>query len=387
MSIKKTFFINLSIFFSILGIIGSSIIVVATYKFGLERVSRYAFTALGRIKGDSEHKDRVLQYTKELNSTSISTKYFPAYNWNPALHGLGEGVWISRPSNVYIVRKNEGSGIIPFKTNKLGHRSTLNENLNKPIDVVFIGDSFTEGCCVSTGNTAPDYYAKMSKKNIINLGISGTGPLRQLVTLIEFVQLVKSDSEISFSEDTKIIWNVFTGNDLHDLSKEKSSPLNRYMIEENYNTNYYSKLKSITKSQKLFLTKILVDSTSTNNAMMEYYNYGNTINQSLIPLNILDFDKIIRKIIQICSAHNLDLEIILISDYPDTPINSLSGQTNQSLKSKFKEFDSVKIHEYSLKKYLPRKLENDPLGRTYGHFDEKGYESLAKFIFKSTSLK
>ena len=387
MTSRKTFFVNLIVAFSLIGILSSGLVVVSTYVFGLDTVSRYAFIALRRLKVNSEQNNDILEHIIKLNSTSKITKYFPAYNWNPALHGLNEEIWISRPSSIYTIRKDEGSGIIPYKTNKLGHRLTVNENLNKPIDVIFIGDSFTEGCCVSTGNTTPDYYAKISGKNVINLGISGTGPLRQLSSLIEFIHYVENESEVSFSKDARIIWNTFTGNDLHNLSKEKSTPLKMYMTKEKYISNYYSKIKSVTESQKLFLNKILVDPISKNNAMMDYYNSGNTINRSLIPLNLLDYEIIVRKIIEICSDHNLDLKIVLLSDYPSVGIGTLSELVNQKMKSMFKELDFINFQEYSLQKNLPRKLENDPLGRIYGHFDEIGYKKFAEFIFEGTTLK
>ena len=201
MSRKKLIAYNLVALTSIIGFLSIVSIAIITLIKG-PGVTRILFRKSinlitnSNFSDEDSKLDKLNNKIKELQSSNKKELYFPAYHWNPSIHKFGEQLWLSRPSSSFIVRKDEGSGIIPFMTNSLGHRLVLNESLDKPIEALFIGDSFTEGCCVQTGYTLPDHYASITKKNVLNLGISGTGPGRQFVTLINFIELLKSFASI-----------------------------------------------------------------------------------------------------------------------------------------------------------------------------------------------
>jgi hypothetical protein len=94
------------------------------------------------------------------------------------------------------------------------------------LDILFLGDSFSIGNCVNKKDEMSYLLGKKSKMNVINLGIQGTGPLRQYATFLEYGKEKKPN---------KIIWFFYEGNDLMDLATELKSPiLLKYLKDHNY---------------------------------------------------------------------------------------------------------------------------------------------------------
>ena len=71
-----------------------------------------------------------------------------------------------------------------------------------------IGDSFTQGACVNPKKFAGN-LSKISNASVLNLGFAGNGPLLELATLKEYIELINVK---------KILWFYFEGNDNFDLS-------------------------------------------------------------------------------------------------------------------------------------------------------------------------
>ena len=80
--------------------------------------------------------------------------------------------------------------------------------------IVLLGDSHVHGSCQSKGNTIADLISeKYPKNNVINLAMSGNGPLSNLGTISEYIE--KNEPL------EKLIYFHFEGNDLvQDLSAE-----------------------------------------------------------------------------------------------------------------------------------------------------------------------
>ena len=63
-----------------------------------------------------------------------------------------------------------------------------NEVWEKPLDIVFVGDSFTAGSCVNIeDNIVYNYKKNFQNKNILNLGTAGSFPLLDLLKLKEYI--------------------------------------------------------------------------------------------------------------------------------------------------------------------------------------------------------
>jgi hypothetical protein len=112
---------------------------------------------------------------------------------------------------------NDSGQYLTYRSDEHGFNNP--RNLWKPgIDVITIGDSFTQGWCVH------DNFVALIRERYpatLNLGIGGNGPLLELATLREYAQLLKPPV---------VLWFYFGGNDLDDLLRERRSPLvSRYL--------------------------------------------------------------------------------------------------------------------------------------------------------------
>ena len=121
--------------------------------------------------------------------TEVNKKIYPSYIYDPMAHKINNSnFWFSHPKNAEIIYCDEGSGLIKFKTNKLGLRETSLQDLNSPIDTLVLGDSFVEGACVDKPFDISSQLATLSQKNVLNLGRQGSGPLFQLALLREILE-------------------------------------------------------------------------------------------------------------------------------------------------------------------------------------------------------
>ena len=143
-------------------------------------------------------------------------------------------------------------------TDELGFRNPAGQ-INTSVDYVFIGDSFTVGACEQENGTIPGYLRSEGLK-VANLGRGGSGPLFQLATLVEYGSLFDSD---------ELIWVVFTGNDLLNLTEEKTTLLGRYM-DPNFSQNLYTNRDEIQNELKEFLDALLKENKFRVDSGMPY---------------------------------------------------------------------------------------------------------------------
>lgn len=80
------------------------------------------------------------------------------------------------------------------------------------IDVVAVGDSYTQGHCVASDT---NFVALIRQRypRTLNLGINGQGPLMTLATLRDYGLSLKPKI---------VLWFFYEGNDMTDLAEEKS---------------------------------------------------------------------------------------------------------------------------------------------------------------------
>ena len=72
------------------------------------------------------------------------------------------------------------------KTDRFGFNNPDDE-WDKKIDILIVGDSFAQGACVNRPNDIASVIRKFSKKNVINIGVGGNGPLLEYATLREYL--------------------------------------------------------------------------------------------------------------------------------------------------------------------------------------------------------
>jgi hypothetical protein len=95
---------------------------------------------------------------------------------------------------------------------------------NDSVDIVALGDSFTQGGCVPSDKNFVSVIRERYPKTL-NLGMAGQGPLNTVATLKDYVEPLKPKI---------VLWFFFEGNDIGDLLYERQSPLLMRYLEGNF---------------------------------------------------------------------------------------------------------------------------------------------------------
>jgi hypothetical protein len=90
-----------------------------------------------------------------------------------------------------------------------------NGEFAKPIDVVTIGDSFTEGCNVSDDQAWPALFAAENGLNVYNLGMTGYSPLNYRAALEEHLPRLAPRT---------VLCMIYEGNDFEIKERELKAP-------------------------------------------------------------------------------------------------------------------------------------------------------------------
>jgi hypothetical protein len=161
---------------------------------------------------------------------------------------------LSGISNSLTLYCNENGYFSYFNSDRYGFQNPNEVWNNKEIDYVLVGDSFTLGACVNPPNDISGNLRRLLKKDIINLGYGGNGPLIAYSTLREYLPHINSKN---------ILYLFWEENELDDLQPElKNHFLFKYYNQENYTQNLYFRQEEI---NKLNLSKI-------NDSIYSYYD-------------------------------------------------------------------------------------------------------------------
>jgi len=142
------------------------------------------------------------------------------------------------PKNSNTVYCNESGAYSTYLSDEFGFNNPQGLWKSKIIDVAFIGDSYTQGACVSTKENFVSRI-KIQSPNSLNLGYSGTGPLIQLGIMKEF---------LNQKNIKHMIWSYYEGNDLAELDIEKKIPTLRNYLKENFSQNLVSKQEKVNEA-------------------------------------------------------------------------------------------------------------------------------------------
>ena len=135
--------------------------------------------------------------------------------------GEKEYVSLAGVSNRLIIFCNETGDWTTYLSDRFGFNNLdLDWDLTH-IEGVLLGDSFTNGACVKSGEDITSQLSQITGNSFLNLGVDATGPLSQLAILIEY----------GLSKKPKyIFWIYYEGNDLLEMIREgKDSILSGYI--------------------------------------------------------------------------------------------------------------------------------------------------------------
>jgi hypothetical protein len=134
-------------------------------------------------------------------------------------------------SNRVTVLCNETGNYTIYNSDEHGFNNPHGVWTGGTIYVAALGDSFTQGACVSTDNS---FVSKIRQRYpaILNLGMAGEGPLFMLAALKEYLPLIKPKI---------VLWFFFEENDFTDLLKESKNPLLKRYLEADFRQGLYER--------------------------------------------------------------------------------------------------------------------------------------------------
>jgi hypothetical protein len=271
---------------------------------------------------------------------------------------------------------NESGYFSIYQSDRYGFNNPDTEWDSKEIEYFLVGDSYTHGACVNRPYDIASALRRHSKKNVLNLGQSGNGPLIEYATLREYL-----------APNTKnVLWLYYEGNDLLDLEFElKNNILSKYLANQEFKQDL--KLKQIRVDQ--FLTNF-VESEIKKEAERKIIKFITLVNvrSLLIPPAPLrppapELKIILKLANELVKSYNGKLYFIYLPSF-ERYAGSLKIDFKQEIKNIVSDLgiELIDIDEEVFKK------ENNPLElfpfERSGHYNREGYKKVSFKIYEKT---
>ena len=156
-------------------------------------------TALRRDSVDAYPYVAPNPYAKTIPTTQAGEPIYP-------LGGIG---------NVTTVHCNESGVYTIYESDRYGFHNPNQVWDEAQVDIVAVGDSFTQGACVQPEENYVSRIRDIFPKTL-NLGVSGNGPLSVLATVKEYAAAYQPRT---------VLWFYYEGNDPGDLMAELTNPV------------------------------------------------------------------------------------------------------------------------------------------------------------------
>lgn len=280
----------------------------------------------------------------------------------------------SNSENLYC---NENGFYSEFSTDRYGFNNPDEVWLTKEVEYVIIGDSYAYGNCVNRPDDISSVIREITKKNSINLGQSGSGPLIELAILKEYLP----------KNVGKVVWLYYEGNDLGDLKVElKNAILKKYLLEKNFNQKLIDKqdlINSLVKNKFIENYNNREKKTSLISYLRKFIVLTN-LRRTFIPVSFKvpsEFKEIISLAKEFCDKNNTELIFVYIPEFSRLKNENFDNKNYNKIKS---IITGLNIDFIDLNKILITERNNPKrfwsLIGGGGHFNVKGYFEVAKII-------
>jgi lysophospholipase L1-like esterase len=344
-------------------------------------------------KWDKRNKLNIYEELKK-NNNKITVSYHPSYlvdkNYSTVPFPL------SGLSNSKTIYCNENGYYAIYQSDRYGFNNPDKQWDEKEIEYLLVGDSFTHGACVNRPKDISSVLRDISKKTVLNLGITGNGPLIQYATLREYLN----------RNVKKVLWIYFEGNDLYNLKDEKNNNiLIRYLKDLNFTQNLKLKQNDIDillsnlikeRGERIRKRKREIESESKRERerererntfkfkLIKFIKIFNTRNLILsAPASTLEFKEILQLTKELVNKNNSKLYFVYLPQYNRYKITHDNTDYNlvKNIVTKLK-IPFIDVHkEVFEKEQNPLKLFPFELD---GHYNVDGYKKVAKTIYKFT---
>ncbi len=296
--------------------------------------------------------------------------------------------------NSKIILCNEDGEYVFFKSDKFGFRNNNknydNQNFKNGQMPILIGDSFGLGVCIED-----KIYLKNLNDKILNLSVSGSGPISQIALINEYLIRFKTN---------KIIWLYYEGNDFLDLEIEMKNLIFKKYLNSldkwpayNYfkninNTNKFlvnyienlKKTKSIEGSSfkeikygKDFSLNRLIKLTAVRNIFRNYKNHNNYGQSKKLNTYLNSFNELNKILLK----KNIEVNFIFLPSYKTVARGKISQSIKdlkKILKTNFKNIEIYNFDEHIIKNLPKEKIYINPRS----HFSQDTYKELYTYIEK-----
>jgi len=280
------------------------------------------------------------------------------------------------------------------------HSLKKNQIDNWDVEYVLLGDSFTHGACVNRPNDLGSVLRNLSKKTVLNLGYSGNGPLIEYATFREYVNFNARNVLFFYTEQ----------GDLENLNLElKNEVLINYLSKKEFSQNLKGKQKEINSLVKLNIQKSFnaeedllyhqekfkkkknkflkfLRLNDTKDLLKNNFSYFNLNKQ--LPLN--EFKFIINDLNERTKLLGGNFYFVYLPGPQKHLSNSMLYQNKIYERKKiiFSFLNNQNIKSIDIDDEVFKNLK-DPLtlySTKIDHYNEKGYELVAKAVYRKTKF-
>jgi len=303
---------------------------------------------------------------------------------------------LSGLSNRKTIFCNENGYYSIYNSDRYGFNNPDKEWDKEEIEFFLVGDSFAHGACVNEPDTISGNLRTLidNKGGILNLGQDDNGTLIEYATLREYLPVKRVK---------RVLW-LYYANDLTNLSNELNNKiLVNYLNDKNFTQNIISRkqeiekllLKKIEQTRiaklhsikfsfvKLFLTRQII----FDKIKIYFSTFTTTSREEKSLLQLKEFEKILKLSNKLTMENNSKLYFILLPSYGRYTIKKNGVDYQEYGYKKITEIvESLDIPVIDIHKELFKK-QKDPLSlfpfKKSGHYNEKGYQLVAKTIFNN----
>ena len=145
---------------------------------------------------------------------------------------------------------NENGPWITYQSDEHGFRNPLGSHNGVAIDIIMLGDSFTQGACVESDEEMAAILRRAGF-GVLNLGHSGSSLQIALATFKEY-------AEPAGISGRTVLFFFFEGNDLEELIAHSRSPtLRKYLYSADFSQNLVERQEEVNRSIVAYLEEAM----------------------------------------------------------------------------------------------------------------------------------
>ena len=298
---------------------------------------------------------------------------------------------LSGLSNSETINCNENGYYQIYQSDRYGFNNLDKQWDENEIEYLLVGDSFVHGQCVNRPNDISSVLRNLSNKSVLNLGMSGNGPLIEYATLREYLN----------TNVKKVLWiydeRTDANKDIYD--EKKNAILIKYLNDLNFTQNLKSKQnesdkfiinylkkaeesfekKRENKKKKMFIVELIKS--------IKLYNLRISIKPFKDPLPPKEFKQILELTKKLVEENNSKLYFVYLPELTRYIPSSRFDETTNNYNLIKNIVTEMKIPFIDIHKEVFEK-EKNPLKlfpfEIFIHYNVEGYKKVSETIYKFT---